>query len=81
MVEIMIKTNLKELLKEKKKTKYWLAKQTGLGPQTVDKLVNNRTTAIKFSTLELLCTLLECTPNDLFIITPTDQIAEEERTW
>lgn len=29
-------------------------------------MMNNETTGIKFETIEKLCKLLECTPNELF---------------
>lgn len=55
-----------DILKEKKKTKYWLYIQLGLSYQNFNNLVNNKTGSIKFSNLEALCNILECTPNDLF---------------
>lgn len=63
----MVIVNINKLLLEKGKTKYWFAKMTGLGPQAVNNLVNNETSGIKFSTLELACKVLECTPNDIFL--------------
>lgn len=32
-------------------------------------MVNNRTRSIRYENIEVLCQLLECTPNDLFIFT------------
>ena len=61
-----MKLRILEILKEKNKTKYWLYIQMGLSYQNFNNLVNNKTTSIKFSNLELLCNILECTPNDLF---------------
>ena len=55
-----------DILKAKGKTKYWLYIRLGLSYQNFNKLINNETTAIKFKTLESLCEILECTPNDLF---------------
>ena len=55
-----------EILKEKKKTKYWLYMQLGLSYQNFNKIYNGVSTGIRFSTLEALCDILECTPNDLF---------------
>lgn len=34
--------------------------------QSISHMMNNETTGIKFETIEKLCKLLECTPNDLF---------------
>lgn len=62
----MLYINIKELLKEKEKTKYWLIKNMEGGYQSISHMMNNETTGIKFETMEKLCKLLECTPNDLF---------------
>ena len=61
----MIYIRVNELLKQKKKSKYWLVKHMGSGYQAVSNLMNNETTGIKFETLEKLCKLLNCTPNDI----------------
>ncbi len=61
-----MKLRILDILKEKNKTKYWLYNQMGLSYQNFNKLVNNQTTSIKFSNLETLCNILECSPNDLF---------------
>lgn len=61
-----MKLRVLEILKEKDKTKYWLNMQLGLSFQNFNKLVYNQTKMIKFSTLQALCEILECTPNDLF---------------
>ena len=39
-----------------------------MGYQTVDAMMNNKTQGIRFETIEKLCKVLECTPNDLFVI-------------
>lgn len=62
----MVYINIKELLKEKGKTKYWLIKNMEGSCQSISHMMNNETTGIKFETIEKLCKLLECTPNDLF---------------
>lgn len=64
----MLYINIKELLKEKGKTKYWLIKNMEGGYQSISHMMNNETTGIKFETIEKLCKLLECEPNDLFKI-------------
>lgn len=65
----MIKLNILELLDKMGKTKYWLNKQLGTSYNNFIKLVNNETKMIKLENIEALCQILECTPNDLFIIT------------
>lgn len=65
-MSINIKIN--KLLEEKQKTRYWLAKKIGMTHQNLTKLANNQTESIKFSYLEKLCDVLECSPNDILSI-------------
>ena len=58
-----------DILNEKGKTKYWLYKQLGMSYGNFIKMVNNETKMIKLENIEALCQILECTPNDLFVIT------------
>ena len=64
----MIRFNIEDLLAEKGKTRYWLAKQIGMSHQNVTKMVRNQAKGIRLETLEALCQVLDCTPNDLFVI-------------
>ena len=61
-----MKLRIKEILKEKGKTKYWLYIRLGLSYQNFSRLINNETSGIKFENLKGLCDILECTPNELF---------------
>lgn len=65
----MIKLNILKLLYNKNKTKYWLYKQLGMSYGNFIKMVNNETKMIKLENIEALCQILECTPNELFVIT------------
>ena len=65
----MIKLDVLRLLEERGKTKYWLYKQLGMSYQNFSNMVNNRTKSIRYENIETLCFLLECTPNELFVIT------------
>jgi putative transcriptional regulator len=67
----MIYIRVNELLKQKKKSKYWLVKHMGSGYQAVSNLMNNETTGIKFETLEKMCEILECDPGDIIVIKNT----------
>ena len=67
-VMILITLNVQNLLDSKKKTRYWLVKHMESNYETVNRICDNRTVALQLETIEKLCTLLECTPNDLFII-------------
>ena len=64
----MIRLDVLELLKEKGKTKYWLYKQLGMSYQNFNNMITNQTKSIRYEVLETLCQVLECTPNDLFVI-------------
>lgn len=66
---LMIKLDVLRLLEEQGKTKYWLYKQLGMSYQNFSKMVNNQTKSIRYENIETMCFLLNCTPNDLFIIT------------
>ena len=61
-----MKLRILEILEEMGHTKYWLYIQLGLSYQNFNRLVNNKTTAIKFDNLKALCDILNCSPNDLF---------------
>ncbi len=65
----MIKLDVLRLLEEQGKTKYWLYKQLGMSYQNFSKMVNNQTKSIRYENIETMCLLLNCTPNDLLIIT------------
>ena len=64
----MIQLQVLPLLEKQGKTKYWLYKQLGMSYQNFNRMVNNETKSIRYETLEVLCQLLICTPNDLFKI-------------
>ena len=66
---LMIKLDVLRILEEQGKTKYWLYKQLGMSYQNFSKMVNNETKSIRYENIETMCLLLNCTPNDLFIIT------------
>jgi len=63
----VIKLNVLALLKKHGKTKYWLYKQLGMSYQNFNKMVNNETKSIRYETLEALCVIFDCSPNDLFL--------------
>lgn len=63
----MLKMNVQNLLNEKGKTRYWLVKKMQTTYKTVNKLCDNTLTGLQLETIEKLCEILECTPNDLFI--------------
>ncbi len=64
----MIKLNLQELLRDNNKTTYWLYKQLGLSYNSTKRLINGQSKAINFKNIEKLCSLFNCTPNELFTL-------------
>ena len=64
----MIKTNIQNLLDKKGRTRYWLVKEMQTTYKTVNKLCDNTLTGVQLETIEKLCDILECSPNDLFTI-------------
>ena len=56
-----------DLLKEKGHNKNWL-RNYGLTPKTVDYLIHNK--EIKTGTINKLCNLLDCQPQDILTFTP-----------
>lgn len=63
----MVYFRINELLKKNKKSKYWFVKNMGGGYQALTHLMNNETKAIRFDTLERLCTLFNCEIGELII--------------
>lgn len=64
----MIRFNIEALLETRGKTRYWLAKQSGMSHQNVTKMVRNQAKGVRLETIEIFCQVLECSPNDLFVI-------------
>ena len=64
----MIQLNIQHLLDSKKRTRYWLVKAMESNYETVNRLCDNHTVALRLETIEKLCKILECTPDDLFSI-------------
>ena len=63
-------TPLLETMRRKQVTQYQLLKN-GLDNKTLDTLKKNRN--ITLSTLEKLCQMLDCTPNDVVQFIPDDK--------
>ena len=74
----MIRLRVLDILEEQNHTKYWLYKQMDLSYQNFNRIVNNETTSIRFDNLEKLCTILQCSLNDLFEIIKEEDLEELE---
>lgn len=75
----MLYLNVKELLKNKQKTKYWLVQNMHSDYKTISDMMDNKTSGIKFETIEKLCILLDCTPNDIFKLKQENNEEEVKR--
>lgn len=60
-----IVTNLEEVMKEKGYTLVELAKEVGISTVNLSKIKNGNISAIRFSTLDEICKVLECEPGDI----------------
>jgi putative transcriptional regulator len=58
--------NLDVMLARRKMRLNELAERVGITPQNLSVLKTGRAKAIRFSTLEKLCEILDCQPGDLF---------------
>lgn len=65
----VIRLDILRILEKQGRTKYWLYKQLGMSYQNFNRMVNNETKSIRYENIETMCLLLNCTPNDLFVIT------------
>ena len=63
----MLKINIQNKLKEKGLNKNQFAKLMQIGYPAACALYDGTTTRISFDTLENICKVLECTPNDIII--------------
>jgi putative transcriptional regulator len=66
-----IVVNLDVVLARRKMKGTELALRVGITPQNLSVLKSGRARAIRFSTLETLCEVLECQPGDLLEFKPS----------
>ena len=69
----MIRINIKDLLTEKEKSKYWLALRMSMTSRNLNNIINGETSSISFKTMNDLCKYLECTPGELFTYIEEDE--------
>ncbi len=60
-----IEIQIDDLLKERGRTFYWLAKETGISHTTLWRLKKGKALGINFGTLEGICQALKCQPGDV----------------
>lgn len=64
--------NLDVMLAKRKLKLNTVAEQVGITPQNLSVLKSGRARAIRFSTLEKLCEILDCQPGDLLAFESDD---------
>lgn len=61
----MIVVNLDVMMAKRKISSLELAEKVGITPANLSILKTNKGKAIRFSTLDKICEVLECTPGDI----------------
>ena len=61
----MIENCIDELLRNRERSFYWLAKETGISHTTLARLKKGKARGINFETLEKICEVLKCQPGDV----------------
>ena len=71
--DFMIKVNIEELLKQNKRSKYWLCQRMNITSRNLNRIIRGETTSISFKYIEEICILLNCTPGDLFTLITNEE--------
>jgi putative transcriptional regulator len=74
----VIDVRLSELLAKHGKTRYWLAQETGLTPQTISKLFKTQTKKIEFATMDAICKAFDCQPSEFLVYVREEENKEIE---
>jgi putative transcriptional regulator len=61
----MIRVQIEKLLRERERSFYWLAKETGVSHTTLWRLKKDKAQGITFNTLQSICKALKCQPGDV----------------
>ena len=64
----MIYFRIEELLKKKKKSKYWLCQNMNITSHNLNRVIHGETTSISFKYLEDICKFLDCSIDELIKI-------------
>lgn len=66
----MIVVNLDVMLAQRKMSSGELSKKVGISPANISILKTGKAKAIRFSTLDTLCSVLDCAPGDILEYRP-----------
>lgn len=73
----MLKNHLSKLMGEKRYSIVEVSRRTGLTTSTISNLYNDKVKRLDFDTLEKICKLFNCQPNDLFEYIPDETQTQE----
>ena len=73
----MVKVNIEKLLKENKRSKYWLCNQMEITMHNLNRVILGETKSISFKYIQDFCKYLDCTPSELFTIEIDDKDDEK----
>ena len=62
-----IKIRINELLEERSKTLYWLARQSGVPYQTIHRIGKRETDSISYAVLDKICDALNVEPGEIIV--------------
>src|ERR671912_276322 len=75
---IMIAIRIDELLENRGRSFYWLAKETGISHTTLWRLKKGKALGINFETLEKMCGGLNCQPGDVLRLATEKKAAKKQ---
>jgi putative transcriptional regulator len=76
----LIEIRVDELLEERRRTFYWLAKETGISHSTLWRLKKGKSVGINFATLERICQMLSCQPGDVLKLVNEKETVKRQAT-
>jgi len=64
----MIEVRLKQILEKRGRTRYWLAKESGINYDTLSRIETaEHFNRIELRVLDAICSALKCQPGDIFV--------------
>jgi putative transcriptional regulator len=75
----VIEVRIEQLLDERGKTFYWLAKETDISYTSLWRLRHGEAKSISFDRLERICHALECEPGDLLVLKDDARVSKRGR--
>lgn len=64
----LIDIKIKDLLRDQKRSLYWLSKESGVGYKTLTRLKNGEVVGINFLAIEKICKTLACQISDILVM-------------